>query len=250
MRLFGSSAELSDFKLELRFTLLFFSGPGGFFGAFFCAMPTLLTLFLILPKMGIFFLLALALCKFDVTDIGVFLRIDGFVAGGGVLSFSGDFLGLVESLCWDCAREPLRDLIGIRDGESGTTKSLSEDLDAADNSESLFGVPIMGDNVVGRDTLCRRGVGVFERVSSAATTLPLRDALACVLENGVFVDDSETLCLLGIRVPTFSLNTCITPLEARIGGIFFLFGMEPTFCRSLIEFDRPTSFLTIFDNVS
>lgn len=103
---------------------------------------------------------------------------------------------------------------------------------------------------MGRDTLCLRGVGVFERVSSTATTLPLRDALACVLENGVFVEDSDTLCLLGIRVPTFSLNTCITPFEVLIGGIFFLFGMEPTFCRSLIELDSPTSFLTIFDNVS
>lgn len=214
-------------------------------------MPTLVPPFLMLPKTGIFFLLAFARCKFDVTEIGVLRRIEGCVVGGGVLlSFCGDFRGLPPSLCWDCALEPLRDLIGIRDGESGTIKSRSEDFDAADSSESLFGVPIIGDNVVGRDTLCLLGVAVLERISSTGATLPLRDALACVLENGVLLEDSETLCLLGILVPTFSLSTCITPLDCLIGGIFFRFVFDPAFCKSLIEFDSPTSFLTILDSVS
>lgn len=114
-----------------------------------------------------------------VIEIGVFRRMDV----GDLPSFDGDRLGFgLGSLCCECARELLRELIGIRDGESGRTKSLSE---AADNSESLFGVPIIGDSVVGLDTLCLLDDGVFDRTSSTGgATLPLLEALAWVRKFG------------------------------------------------------------------
>lgn len=143
--------------------------------------------------------------------------------------------------------------MGMRDGESGTTRSFSDDFDAVDSSESLFGVPMIGDKGVGRDTLCLRGVGVLRRTSSSeTTTLPLREDLSLERERyaNLSWSGTETLCLLGILVPTFSLSTCITPFDVRIGGIFFRFDTVPTLCKSRNDEDSPTSFLTMFDNVS
>lgn len=182
-----------------------------------------------------------------MTEIGVFRRMEEGCIGFDSL-LNGDFWSPLSS---GFDLELLRDRMGILDGESGTIKSFPDDLEAADNSESRFGVPIIGDKVVGRDTLCLLGVGVFDRTStgnSTGATLPRREALAWVLENGTELDELETLCLLGIFVVTTgSLSTCITPFEVFIGGIFLRL---PTLCRSRKDADNPTSFRTMFDNVS
>lgn len=127
-----------------------------------------------------FFLLAGVLCRLDVTEMGVFLRMDVGCAGDFISFFWGVFPGLTLSLLLDCALELLRDLMGILEGESGTVTSLPDDLEAAESSESLFGVPMIGERVVGRETLCLLGVGVLVCRSSttAGVTLPLRDALS------------------------------------------------------------------------